>query len=151
MTTGIIFSWLTVTLISNLSAGVTEAKQKSSVELRVGDTAPVFASIDDQGSPWKLSDHVGQKIVVLYFYPADFTSGCTRQAAAWHDNLDQLSKLGAEVVGVSADSVSSHQLFKKLWKLNFTLLSDEQALVAHGAVVVGVTVVARARFKGAHT
>jgi peroxiredoxin Q/BCP len=131
MTARTIFSWIMLALLANLIAGVADAEQKPSVELQVGDTAPLFTSVDDQGNSWKLADHVAKKVIVLYFYPADFTTGCTRQAEAWRDNLHLLAKLDAEVVGVSADSVDNHKLFKKVWKLNFSLLSDPEANVAH--------------------
>jgi peroxiredoxin Q/BCP len=131
MTARMISSWIVIALLASVRAGVADAEQEPSVELHVGDTAPLFTSVDDQGNSWKSADHVGQRVIVLYFYPADFTTGCTRQAELWRDNLHLLTDLGAEVVGMSADSVDNHKLFKKVWKLNFTLLSDPQANVAH--------------------
>jgi peroxiredoxin Q/BCP len=68
--------------------------------------------------------------VVIYFYPGDFTPGCTAQANAFRDAMQKLTEKGVEVVGVSGDSVKTHELFKKAQKLNFTLLSDEQGAVA---------------------
>lgn len=100
------------------------------VDLKVGDPAPVFESKDDEGKAWKSSDHVGKKFVVVYFYPADCTGGCTKQAQAFRDDKQKLDDLGVEVVGVSGDTVKSHQLFKKLEKINFTLLADEDGSVA---------------------
>ena len=102
----------------------------ASAELKVGDPAPKFASVDDTGKPWKSEDHVGKKIVVVYFYPADCTGGCTKQARGFRDDLKELTDKGVEVVGVSGDSVKNHQIFKKLEKLNFTLLADEDGSVA---------------------
>jgi peroxiredoxin Q/BCP len=96
----------------------------------VGDKAPSFESVDDQGKPWKSSDHIGKKIVVVYFYPADLTGGCTAQACGFRDDSKKLADMGVEVIGVSGDSVKNHQLFKKVHNLNFTLLADENGSVA---------------------
>jgi len=96
----------------------------------VGDAAPVFEAKDDQGKTWKSTDVVGKKIVVVYFYPADMTGGCTKQACGFRDDMKKLEKKDVVVVGVSGDSVRNHQLFKKAENLNFTLLADEQGKVA---------------------
>lgn len=100
------------------------------VELKEGDKAPVFESVDDQGKPWKSSDHVGKKIVVVYFYPADLTGGCTKQACGFRDDMAKLEGKNVEVVGVSGDSAKNHQIFKAVHKLNFTLLADEDGSMA---------------------
>ena len=110
-------------------AGVWVA-QASAADLKVGDPAPTFTSVDDQGKPWKSSDYVGKKILVVYFYPADMTGGCTKQACGFRDDMKKLTDKGVEVVGVSGDSVRNHQLFKKAENLNFTLLADEDGSVA---------------------
>ena len=107
-----------------------DKKAKPTVDLQVGDSAVLFESTDENGEPWKLSDHIGKKFVVVYFYPADFTTGCTKQAEAWRDNMNALNDAGLEVVGISGDSVKNHKLFKDAWKLNFTLLADEKAQIA---------------------
>ena len=99
-------------------------------ELKVGDKAPTLESVDENGKPWKSSDIVGKKILVLYFYPADFTGGCTAQACGFRDNIDALKSKDVEVVGVSADTPKTHQMFKKYHKLTFTLLSDEKGELA---------------------
>src|SRR4051812_16814758 len=88
---------------------------------KVGDKAPAFQSTDENGQAWKSADHVGKKIVVLYFYPADFTGGCTAQACGFRDNIEALGK-NVEVIGVSGDSAKNHAMFKKHHKLPFTLL-----------------------------
>ena len=98
--------------------------------LKVGDAAPAFESVDDAGKPWKSADHVGKKIVVLYFYPASFTGGCTKQACAFRDDQKALEEKGVEVVGVSGDAVKTQELFKKEHNLNFALLADEKGEVA---------------------
>ena len=96
----------------------------------VGDQAPTFKGIDDQGKPWDLAEHVGKNYVVIYFYPADFTGGCIKQAETFRDTMNQLTEQGVTVIGVSGDSVKTHQLFKEAWKLNYTLLADETSDVA---------------------
>lgn len=99
-------------------------------DLKVGDAAPVFQSTDDQGKTWKSDDHVGKKIIVVYFYPADLTGGCTKQACGFRNDMAKLGDKGIEVIGVSGDSVKNHQIFKDVHKLNFTLLADEDGSVA---------------------
>lgn len=98
--------------------------------LNVGDKVPAFQSIDDTGKEWSSQDHVGKNIVVLYFYPADLTGGCTAQACAFRDHQPQLKEAGVEVIGVSGDSAKNHQIFKKVHNLNFTLLADEKGELA---------------------
>jgi len=101
-----------------------------STSLAVGDAAPKFEVADDEGKPWKSSDHFGKKIVVVYFYPADMTGGCTAQACAFRDDMGKLADKDVAVVGVSGDTVKSHQLFKKAHDLNFPLLADVDGVVA---------------------
>ena len=100
------------------------------VYLKVGDPAPKFEAFDDTGKPWHSSDHVGKHTIVVYFYPADLTGGCTKQACGFRDDMAKLKDQGVEVVGVSGDSVKNHVLFKKIHELNFTLLADEKGTVA---------------------
>ena len=104
--------------------------QETPVDLKVGDKAPAFESIDHAGNPWKLADHVGKHIVVLYFYPAAFTGGCTGQAMAYKKAMDKLSEQGAEVVGISGDGAKAQAAFRKQLKLEFALLCDEKGDVA---------------------
>jgi thioredoxin-dependent peroxiredoxin len=89
-----------------------------------GEPLPTFQSIDDAGQPWKSGDHVGKRVLVLYFYPGDFTGGCTRQAQAYRDALAKIEELGAEVIGVSGDEVATHKLFKETYGLTHCLLAD---------------------------
>ena len=100
------------------------------IQLEVGAAAPEFTSKDDAGKDWKSADHFGKKIVVVYFYPADLTGGCTKQACGFRDDMAKLQGAGVEVVGVSGDSVANHQVFKQDKMLNFTLLADETGEVA---------------------
>ena len=106
------------------------AQDKKGAKVKVGDPAPAFTSVDENGKAFKSSDVVGKKIVVLYFYPADFTGGCTKQACGFRDDIEKLNSQGVMVVGVSGDSVSTHKLFSNHHKLNFPLLADEKGEVA---------------------
>jgi len=115
---------------------------------KVGDKAPAFQSTDDQGKPWKSSEHVGKKIVVLYFYPADFTGGCTAQACGFRDNLKAIEAKGVEVVGVSADTAETHAKFKKAHKLNFTLLADPKGELAKKFGIPTINNPGKAMYKG---
>ena len=92
--------------------------------VKVGDRVPDFSTLDDSGRPVSLSDFRG-KSVVLYFYPKDDTSGCTKEACDFRDAFPRFGKIDAEVVGVSPDSVESHVEFKKKYSLPFKLLADE--------------------------
>ncbi len=122
----------TVTLmVLGLSAGGLAADDKpKEPAVKVGDPAPAFESTDGQGKPWKSSEHVGKKIVVLYFYPASLTPGCTAQACNFRDDMKALTEKNVDVVAVSGDTVMNQQLFKKVHNLNFTLLADENGAVA---------------------
>ena len=99
--------------------------QTSAAGLKAGDAAPVFELLTDEGQTVSLKDFKNKKIV-LYFYPKDSTPGCTEEACDFRDGLSRIAKKGAVVLGVSADSVESHQKFKKNQSLNFTLLSDPE-------------------------
>src|SRR5256885_3420987 len=90
----------------------------------VGDWAPDFTLPDQTGTAVRLRDRVGRKTVVLYFYPKDQTPGCTVEARAFRDSYDAFTAAGAEVIGVSADSVASHRRLAAHPGLPFPLLSD---------------------------
>ena len=92
--------------------------------LKVGIRAPAFSLPNEKGQVVKLSDLKGKK-VVLFFYPKDDTPGCTKEACSFRDGLQAIRKKGAVVLGVSADSVVSHQNFSQKFDFNFPLLSDE--------------------------
>lgn len=100
------------------------------VTLSEGDTAPEFEAPATDGSVWRSADHVRRKFIVVYFYPADLTGGCTRQACGFRDQMKELEDAGVEIVGVSGDSVVNHQLFAKVNSLNFSLLSDENGKIS---------------------
>jgi peroxiredoxin Q/BCP len=94
-----------------------------------GDSAPDFNLPDAGGKLHRLADYAG-KWVVLYFYPKDDTPGCTREACSFRDDLAQLDKLGAQVMGVSVDDSDSHARFAKKYHLPFPLLADKDGKVA---------------------
>jgi thioredoxin-dependent peroxiredoxin len=107
---------LTSLFISTLSVFATPPK--------TGDPAPLFTSRDQDGRDFKLADHIGKQIVLLYFYPKDFTGGCTKEACGFRDRMGELQTNNVEVIGVSHDSVESHKKFAEEYKLNFTLVAD---------------------------
>jgi thioredoxin-dependent peroxiredoxin len=98
--------------------------------LQVGDIAPVFSGTADDGSNWNVEDYLGKKIIVVYFYPAAMTGGCTAQACTYRDFHNDIQDADALVVGVSGDNVDGLKLFKKAHDLNFTLLSDKNGDIA---------------------
>ncbi len=95
------------------------------MELNIGDQAPDFEGVNENGEKLKLSDFKGRK-VVLYFYPKDNTPGCTAQACNLRDNYNDLKAQGYEVIGVSGDSESSHKKFIEKQNLPFQLLADTE-------------------------
>ena len=101
--------------------------------LEIGQMAPAFTLPDQEGREHSLSDFLGKK-VVLYFYPKDNTPGCTRQACAFGAAYGEYQKLGVEVIGISRDSVASHERFAQKFELPYLLLSDpeRQAIEAYG-------------------
>ena len=94
------------------------------MKVNVGDTAPDFTLTSQKGVTVTLSQFRAKKNVVLYFYPKDETRGCTREACTFRDSYELFTDLGAEVIGVSADTVESHKSFAEHYNLPFTLLSD---------------------------
>ena len=91
--------------------------------LNIGDKAPDFLGVDEQGKEQRVSDYAGRKLVV-YFYPKDSTPGCTAEACSLRDGMDDLVAAGYAVVGISADSAASHLRFKEKQQLNFPLVAD---------------------------
>ncbi len=92
--------------------------------LKKGDKIPSFKAIDTLGNEFDSSTVVGKTPVVFYFYPKDDTAGCTAQACSFRDQYQDFKDLGAEVIGISSDSVTSHTKFSNKYKLPFLLLSD---------------------------
>ena len=93
--------------------------------LKVGDLAPDYLGIDENGAEVRVSDYKGRKLIV-YFYPKDNTPGCTRQACAFAGAYDEFKKIDAEVIGISKDSAASHEKFAAKYSLPFILLSDPE-------------------------
>jgi peroxiredoxin Q/BCP len=93
--------------------------------LEIGKKSPDFSLLNQDGKKISLKDFVGQQ-VVLYFYPKDDTSGCTKEACSFSDDLPKFSKIDAVILGVSPDSVKSHKKFSEKYKLKFDVLSDEE-------------------------
>lgn len=92
--------------------------------LQPGDKIPDFSTKDNNGNDFDSTSIVGKKPVVIYFYPKDNTPGCTAQACSFRDQYEDFKDLGAEVVGISSDSIASHEKFVQQYKLPFILLSD---------------------------
>ena len=98
--------------------------------LEVSARAPDFETTLDDGTRFRLSDLEGKKNVVLYFYPADFTGGCTAQACSFRDNYDTVQGYDAVIIGVSGDTLDSHVSFKEKHGLGFPLISDTDRKIA---------------------
>jgi peroxiredoxin Q/BCP len=93
--------------------------------IQVGDKAPDFTLPSQSGEQVRLQDQLGERVVVLYFYPKDNTSGCTAEACAFRDSYETFTDAGAEVIGVSSDSADKHASFAGQHNLPFTLLADK--------------------------
>jgi peroxiredoxin Q/BCP len=115
---------------------------------KTGDEAPRFVTQDMDGKTFKLKSLIGSKIVLLYFYPKDYTANCTREACGFRDRMSGLQTNNVEVIGVSFDSVESHKKFIADNKLNFRLLSDADGKIAdaYGVQVVGRKMARRVSF-----
>lgn len=96
-----------------------------SMKINVGDKAPDFTLPSQMGDNVTLSEYFGKKNIVLYFYPKDESPGCTREACKFRDRYEVFTSLGAEVLGISSDSLESHKSFATHHGLPFILLSDE--------------------------
>lgn len=119
-----IYSFLVLTFFTSVCLA------QNNQELSVGDKAPTFKTLADDGTTWDVKDYIGKKYIVVYFYPAAMTGGCTKQACAYRDFKTGIESADAIVVGVSGDNVEGLKLFKKAENLNFTLLSDETGEIA---------------------
>ena len=115
-------NWFTTLLIAG--SILSSAATAFAAMPKVGDTAPLFEGQDQDGKTVKLADLIGKKIVLLYFYPKDFTGGCTKEACGFRDRMGELKTNNVEVIGVSFDSADSHKKFIEKYNLNFTLLAD---------------------------
>jgi peroxiredoxin Q/BCP len=97
--------------------------------LKAGDVAPDFETVDDEGKPFKLSDYKGKK-VVLYFYPKDFTPGCTAEACSIRDSYQLFEGAGIPIFGISGGTAIVHQKFRGKYQLPFNILMDEDLEIA---------------------
>ncbi|MGA2459814.1 MAG: peroxiredoxin [Candidatus Bathyarchaeia archaeon] len=100
------------------------------IKVKVGEQAPDFEGPTSDGSRLGLRDFIGKKNVVLYFYPKDDTPGCTREACSFRDNIEPLRRMGAEIIGVSLDSIEDHRRFMEKYELPFPLISDKNKRIA---------------------
>jgi peroxiredoxin Q/BCP len=101
------------------------------MSLKIGDIVPNFTAKDSHGEIFESKSVLGRKPLVIYFYPKDNTPGCTTEACSFRDQYEDFTTLGAEVIGISSDSVKSHNKFAKKHKLPFVLLSDQDKKLKH--------------------
>ena len=102
----------------------------TAAEVSVGEKAPAFKAVDQDGKPWLLEDHLGGKYIVVYFYPAAMTGGCTKQACSYRDTIKQNADRTFVVVGISGDTPRNLKYFQQAEGLNFPLLSDPDGKIA---------------------
>lgn len=95
------------------------------MKLKIGDQAPLFELLDQNGQPYVLSEKIGEQHLVLFFYPKAHTPGCTKEACAFRDSYEVFQEAGADVVGISAGSQDAHHSFGEKYRLPFTLLNDK--------------------------
>ena len=119
------------------------------LKLKEGDIAPGFSVNTNGGGKISLADFKG-KNVILYFYPKDDTPGCTKEACAFRDHFSEFKKRGAIVLGVSPDSVKSHDKFAEKFKLPFTLLADEDKKIVEAYGVWGEKSFMGRKYLGTH-
>ncbi len=117
-----------LTFISIVVLTISSMAQNSK-SLEIGDTVSNFSTLDNNGKNWKSVD-VTSDFLVVYFYPAAMTGGCTKQACAYRDDKASFDKLGVTVVGVSGDEVENLKHFKDAYNLNFPLLSDNEGNIS---------------------
>ncbi len=100
------------------------------IELNLGDTVPEFSGLSDNGETWNSTNNAKTSFLVVYFYPAAMTGGCTKQACAYRDDKASFDKMGVTVIGVSGDEIDNLKHFKESYQLNFPLLSDAKGTIA---------------------
>lgn len=121
---------IAIALVAGVFAGMSALAADAPAMPKVGDKAPLVEGKDQNGTDWKLSDDVGKKVILLYFYPKDDTPGCTKEACGFRDSIEGLKQDNVEVVGVSFDTGESHQKFIAKYNLNFPLLADSDGKIA---------------------
>lgn len=125
-----IFYVIFLFLFTGVGQLLPETANAQDMNLEIGDPAPEFETVSADGELWRSADHIGKKLLVVYFYPAAMTGGCTEQACSFRDDRTTLTEMGAEVIGISGDQVNSLQVFKNVNNLNFPLLSDANGDIA---------------------
>jgi thioredoxin-dependent peroxiredoxin len=120
---------LLATMMALGTFGTTHAAEPPKTP-KAGDTAPLVSGKTQEGKKGSLSDALGTKAVLLYFYPKDDTPGCTKQACGLRDRMEELKAANVEVIGVSFDSAESHKQFAEKHSLNFTLVADPDGKIA---------------------
>jgi peroxiredoxin Q/BCP len=113
-------------LLAALIFGWFQGSKAQDKHLKVGDMIPSFSLHDQNDTLFNISDYRGKKILVIYFYPRDESSGCTKEACSFRDQYDKFTKAGAMVIGINSGTVESHKKFIQNHKLPFTLLSDPE-------------------------
>ncbi len=109
-----------------ISTGFSQKKKEMSKEIKVGDQVPEFVLKDQNGEDFSISELIGKKSMVIYFYPKDETKVCTVEACSFRDSYEVFQDMNCEVIGISNDGESSHKSFAENHKLPFVLLSDEK-------------------------
>ena len=94
--------------------------------IQIGDKLPAFTLNNQDGTPVEITQFIGERILVLYFYPKDDTPGCTKEACSFRDQYTVFQDLGCEVIGISSDKPAAHKAFAMKYKLPFPLLADEK-------------------------
>ena len=115
--------------LANDASASSSAQARRKEKVQVGDLAPDFTLLNQSSGPVSPGDFLGKKHIVLYFYPKDNTALCTEEACAFRDSYEVFKDAGAEVIGVSSDSVESHQQYAKDHQLPFILLSDVDGVI----------------------
>ena len=128
-----------------LLVGCARGGSAISAELKVGDQAPDFSTVDELGLPVSLKDYLGQT-VILYFYPKDDTPGCTIEAKSFRDDFKAFEGKKAVILGVSYDKASSHKEFKEKYKIPFRLLVDSDKKIAASYGAQGIIFASRDTF-----
>lgn len=125
----IVMKFVTFAITLMLAISINGFSQEGSL-LKVGDKAPMFKASTDKGSIWFLNEYIGKKNIIVYFYPAAMTGGCTKQARAYSSFQSELESANAIVVGISGDNPEGLKIFKKANDINFTLLADPTGKIA---------------------
>ncbi|HEX4264598.1 MAG TPA: peroxiredoxin [Verrucomicrobiae bacterium] len=121
---------IAIALVTTLFASLSIPAADAAPLPKAGDKAPLVEGKDQDGKDWKLSDEIGKKVVLLYFYPKDFTGGCTAEACGFRDSVGDLKDSNVQVIGVSFDSSDSHQKFIAKYNLPFPLIADTDGKIA---------------------